>query len=497
MACVAFNVSRLIKIFLVILSLALVIIVFSYRLLEVPAGLTIDEAAFGYNAVLLSRTGHDQNGRFLPFFVLSIDGKDWRQPVTQYYMALFFKIFGPSVFNLRFTSITITLMSAVLLFLIAQKLLDEKAALFLVFVFLSTPLIMIQSHLGLDNIMPIPFGILWLLGVWSFCQSQKRAYLVLSGISLGIGFYTYKGMRATVPVWSILTLIYLTLFLVFKLKLSLRKTFGNLMIFCIAIFPFFAIIPFLEFLYAGAVFGGQHPSFDSIYDFLYPYFSSYDPTFLFIKGDATLFHSTQRHGMMLLATLPLFLIGCYQAVRKGWFWLFILSAFFTAPFLYGLVGSVHRASRLMVIIPLYCLLATLGAFTLWHYKRKILTKSFLFLVIFLMILNYLDFLRYYWFTYPKFTESLFGHLGFYKDYEIFAKEAKEKKLTPYICAELYDNNGESGHFFESIYFSSPVKKIPADQLPPPGSLLMTYRQEIPKMKRVEIELPYYFLQLRE
>ena len=57
---------------------------FAYRLNKVPKGLTVDEAAFGYNAVLLSETYHDENGRFLPFFVLFFEGKDWRQPVTQY-----------------------------------------------------------------------------------------------------------------------------------------------------------------------------------------------------------------------------------------------------------------------------------------------------------------------------------------------------------------------------------------------------------------------------
>lgn len=83
------------------------LVFFSYRLNDVPPGMTIDEPAFGYNAVLLSETLHDENGRFLPVFVLSLDGKDWRQPVTQYFMAGYFKLFGPSVYNLKFTSVIV------------------------------------------------------------------------------------------------------------------------------------------------------------------------------------------------------------------------------------------------------------------------------------------------------------------------------------------------------------------------------------------------------
>jgi len=82
---------------------------FSYRILNVPLGLTADEGAFAYNAVLLSKTLHDENNRFLPIFVLSLNGADWRQPVTQYYLTAFFRFFGSSVFNLRYSSVVITL----------------------------------------------------------------------------------------------------------------------------------------------------------------------------------------------------------------------------------------------------------------------------------------------------------------------------------------------------------------------------------------------------
>jgi len=67
---------------------------FSFRILESPLGLTADEAAFAYNATLLSKTGLDENGRRLPVFVLSLGGTDWRQPVTQYYLTVFLNCLG-------------------------------------------------------------------------------------------------------------------------------------------------------------------------------------------------------------------------------------------------------------------------------------------------------------------------------------------------------------------------------------------------------------------
>ncbi len=488
---------RLLEFFLAFVALILLCLFFSHRLLEVPSGLTVDEAAFGYNAALISETGSDQNGRFLPVFVLSIDGKDWRQPVTQYYITAFFKLFGPSVFNLRFTSITITLISTVLLFVLAKKLLDFKWALFTLFIFLTTPLIMIQSHMALDNIMPIPFTIIWLWGVCSFTRTKKRRYLIIAALSLGINFYTYKGMRAAVPIWVLVTISYL---LIYHYKnqwvQAFKQSFKDILVFLLSILPFFAIIPLLELKYSGAVFDRHTLSFNSIYSLLYPYFSSFDPSFMYIIGDLTKYHSTGQHGMMLLASSPLFFAGLYYAVRNKGFWAFILICFFTAPLLFGMVGSVHRASRLMMLIPIYSLIATLGAKSLWDNKPKIYYKSSLVVIILLMLINYADFINYYWYAYPQFTKDVFGDLRTYLTYERFAQEAQAKNLTPYIDQGLYNGGGESGHFYEAIYFKTPVTKITDDKIPPPKSILMTHRINIPEMKELPVKLEFR-LQIRE
>lgn len=180
------------EIFLAAVILIALALFFSYRILKTPPGLTVDEAAFGYNATLLSRTGHDENGKLLPFFVLSIEGKDYRQPVTQYYITAFFKIFGASVFNLRFSSVIITLVSAVLIYFLGKKFIGSLFGIFASIIFLTTPLIIIQSHMGLDNIMPIPFVILWLICIYFFEKNKNPKFLVLAGVSLGIGFYSYR-----------------------------------------------------------------------------------------------------------------------------------------------------------------------------------------------------------------------------------------------------------------------------------------------------------------
>lgn len=487
------NLKRLFKnLTLTIIILSLVGFIFSYKLLEIPGELASDEAAFGYNAVLLAETLHDQNGRFLPVFVLSLYGTEWRQPIPQYYITLLFKIFGASVFNLRFSSVLITIVSAVLIFYLVQQLLGRTAAFLASFLFLTTPQILIQSHLAFDNITPVPFTILWLLGLFYFHKTGNLKLLLLAGVILGINFYTYKGMRAIVPIWCILTVIYLRL----DFRNSIVNFFRRVAFFALGVLPFFAVIPLLEIKYAGAVFDRYQFSWHSIYSFLYPYFSSFDPTFLFIKGDELLVHSTGKHGMMLLASLPLFIFGCYQAVKKRGLWLLIFAAFFLTPFLFGLVGSVHRASRLMAIIPLYSLLATLGGVWLWQTKAKnifIGTKALLVGIIILMVINYSDFINYYWFTYPKFLH-VDKKVTLVNSYKALSEYAKGFRLKPYLDTEL--NDGDSGLFFEAIYFDQPIGRWEDKKdIPPPASLILSHRKEIPGFERLNVDLPYHYLQV--
>jgi 4-amino-4-deoxy-L-arabinose transferase-like glycosyltransferase len=414
---------------------SLVAFIFSYRLLQVPLGLTADEGAFGLNAVLLSNTLRDENNRFLPFFVLSLNGTDWRQPVTQYYLAGFFKFFGASVFNLRFSSVVITIFSAITLYYLVKSLGSRLLAIGSFVLFLTVPLVMIQSHLGLDNIMPIPFTILWLLFISLHSKTSRPIFLILSGISLGIGFYSYKGMRAIVPIWCVLTSLYL-------LQNSILKNYKKVIMFAVGIAPFFLIMPMLEKAYAGAVFDRHGVATMSIYEFLLPFIGSFDPSFLFITGDATPWHSTGLHGMFLISTFPLFIIGIVQAFKKRSYWWLILSSLILAPALYGMVGSIHRASRLMAIIPQFSIISALGFEWLWHKKK--LAAVF---VTTLVIINYADFANFYWYKYPELSRQWFGNLSGYSDYELLGKKAKELGLKSYIDDQLAYGEGHSGRFF--------------------------------------------------
>ncbi len=475
------NKKYLVKILAFILFAFSLCLFFSYRLLEVPMGLTSDETALGYNAVLLSRTARDENGRFIPFFVLSNEGRDWKQPLTQYYLVFLFKIFQPSVFLLRFSSIIITLFSSLLLFDFCQKKFNKKYAIIALIIFLTTPLIMIQSHMGLDNIMPIPFAIIWIYFLDKYQTNKNFKYLIISALSLGINFYSYKGMRAVFPIWYVLSLLYI-------FKKPIFKNIHQYLVFSLFSLPFFLVSPILDHYYPNSIFGGSEPKTDNLYNFLYPYFSSFDPSFLFIKGDDLLFHSTGYHGFFLLASMPLFLLGIYKSIKTNRFSRFILIIFFTTPLLYGMVNSVHRASRLMCLIPFFSIICIYGFQQIENLEHKY-RKLIIYFLIFTFSANYYDFLHYYWFDYAKLTQNFVGDLKYYLSYKELKEQSIKLNLTPYIASD------SSNKFFDSIYFKNP-NYIHQDLTPPKGSILLTNRQHIPEMTNLNLNMKYYYLQVR-
>ena len=421
----------------------------SWGLLDVPRGLTADEAAFGLNATILSRTGRDENGRFLPVFVLSLGGRDWRQPVTQYYQAAFFKIFGPGVYNLRLSSVIITLISALLIYVFIFTYTQKKwLALLGEIFFLTTPIVFIQSHMGLDNNVSLVFTLIWLIGLNKISKNKlkkSKKILAVMALSLGLSFYAYKGMRVVVPVWGLLTGLYL---------LWKDKTLNNAIWFWLCLSPFFLIIPYLNYKYPGAILGGTSPNFDGIYNFIYPYLSYFDPSFLFITGDATVFHSTGKHGMFLLASLPLVVMGLISFIKKN-SWIYLL-ALATAPLLMGTVGSVHRASRIMCIVPIFVLLMVEGLLCL---SKKKFGPALIAIFLVAITFNFADFWKIYHYDYAKVTEEKFGNLKYYQAFARLKRISIAYNLPAFISKDAAASGGESGRFFQQIYFNKFLPEI--------------------------------------
>lgn len=487
---------------LLFILISFLFIFFSFRLADTPNGINEDEASYGYNGISLTRNLRDQHGRFLPLFILGSDNQTWYPPYEQYLVALLFKLSGPSVFVMRFASVLITVFSALLTLYFARLLFDRKFAFITLISFLIIPEVMIETHTPLEHMIVVPFVLLWLISLLKYRRSFENKYLIFAALSLGAGFYSYGGIRPLVAVWILTSIAYVAYLnwpgnrLSFK-SLATKKFLIPLLTFSLAVLPFFAIIPTLEFYYSGAVLSRTTFKVNSIYSFFYYYLASFDISFLFVTGDKLLIQSTLRHGMFLVSTLPIFAIGLYQTFKKRSNYLTLLGIIFlTSPLLYGFVGSAYFAHRLLYMVPFYTIFLTLGVKEIITNKNRWLKYGSYVLCI-LVIINYFDFWSYYMFQYPKDTSHIFHHLENYnKPYKELSKEATQRKLQPYLSPRVARLDGmnisDPELFSRAIYFPKLPSVLGEQDSLPSNSILLSDKDNIVGLKRLDSNaLPFY------
>ncbi len=444
-------------------------LLFTYRIVDVPPGINGDEAVIGYNAALIAKNGNDSNGRFLPLFTAMEGSNDWKQPVTLYSAVLAFKIFGVSYFTLRAVGVFFALFSGAVIFFLIRELVGLKAAIFGVLLFVTTPIIMIQSHLALENIAPVPFIAFWLWMIVKYSKKAKTRYLVFAGISLGLSLYSYLGLRLIMPPLAAATVV---LVCCLGRRLS-QVVIHRVLIFILVSIPFLVIFLMIKNQYPGSFLGQYRPYQIASYQQLaLPYISSFDPSFLFLKGDATPYHSTGKQGMFLLASLPLFVLGIVKILQgKKLAPVFILITFFLIPVLYGFASDIHRGSRLLSLIPSYIVICSFGIMVLIKMRNKLCRFLLISLMFFLIIINFTDFLNDYWYEYPKRVKSEFS-----KPYQVVFEEAfnlsKTNNLNLFIQSDFRMQNPLAEKFFEQVYFPDGLKLWKDEHLLPQNSVVI-------------------------
>lgn len=92
-----------------------------YRVGTIPGGIDVDEAAFGYNAYSILKTGRDEWARFLPLDAFTSFG-DYKLPLFFYLLIPMIAVFGLSIRVIRLTSVFLGLLNIVFIFWLARIL---------------------------------------------------------------------------------------------------------------------------------------------------------------------------------------------------------------------------------------------------------------------------------------------------------------------------------------------------------------------------------------
>ena len=367
--------------FLFILALSLRV----YQLGIIPPSPDWDEAALGYNAYLILKTGRDEYGKLLPIVFRSFD--DYKTPVYIYLTVPSIAVFGLNTFAVRFPSAMLGTLTVVITYLLAKRLFKNNKLAFLSALLLAvSPWHLQLSRVAFETNIALFFNV---TGAWLFLEGLSRPKLwTLSLVFFALAPYTYHSARVFTPLlvlglliifrkeiweqkrWAILAgLVFLVMMIPMGLTLLspearlrlqgvsaladqtgiLRRDITKIEDDQKAGLPFVNLIHNRRLTYALVMIDG--------------YLRHFDLKWLFLDGDNPRHHAPGL-GILYLWELPFLFLGIYQIAfkekeaRKIVFWWFLVAPIAAAP-----TTELPHAVRTLTLLPTLQIITAYGIMT--------------------------------------------------------------------------------------------------------------------------------------
>ena len=285
---------------------------------EMPNGLIPDEASAGYEAYSILNYGTDRLGKTFPVFLISWGSG--QNALYTYLLIPFIKIFGLTKFAVRLPMAIISCASVIIMYFLLKNIFGKKVAT-IGTVFLSIcPWHIMKARYGLEsNIFPniILISVFFIiLGI----KKNKMKFFYLGWAFLGISTYAYGTSYFFVTIFTIITLIFLLVKKQIKLKNALiALLIAGLIALPIVIMIFINIFDLPEQkilcftiprLFINR-FQGNCSLFSS--DFLINSINNFkDSIKILLLQDGNIIY-----GLTYWYSLPLFLIGAFEAIFKS------------------------------------------------------------------------------------------------------------------------------------------------------------------------------------
>jgi len=396
-----------------------------YQLGKNPPHLNWDEAALGYNAYSILKTGRDEYGIKFPLYFRSFD--DYKPPMYVYLAIPSVALFGLDDWAVRLPSALLgTLTVAMMYFLVKEILDNSRLAVLSAFFLAISPWHLQFSRVAFEANVALFFTV---SGAWAFLKGIKRAkFLIPSAIFFSFALYSYHSPRVFIP------LLGLGLAFLFRKKLfkAWRYCLLAVIIGMIICLPLIKIMTSTEgqmrirgtsiFAYPMKLLdqASERMNEDRLQGFLFGrffhnrrlvyfktaldgYLLHFNLNWLFLKGNINRHHAPGV-GLLYLWELPFVLAGIYFLIKKK-------PKFYQVIFLWLLFAPVPAASTLQIphavrtlnmVIPLHIFTAC-GFYVFLENirERKFLIKNcLLFSVCCLLLINFIYYLHQYYVHMP-------------------------------------------------------------------------------------------------
>ena len=366
----------------------------------IPSGFFRDEAAIGYNAYSIWKTGADEFGMKLPLVFRSFEV--FFLPLYLYISAPIVGILGLSEFSTRLLSALSGIAAIYFAYLIAKNIWDKKAGIFAAFVLSISPWHIFYSRGAFEGNLGLTLFTAGFYFWIRFLQKFNINYFLLSGAIFALSMYCYQAERVVVPLFAVFAL-FVSFKDLWKLKSKLILPIAAILV---------MMIPLLSLTFKP---GGYHravgvsifsqvanpPGWVSgvkpgvlINNKLYLrirevsslYLSYFSPRNLFTLGDYNLQRSVENFSVFYGFMIVGFLFGVWKIIKEGNVYTkLLLSWIIFAPVPAAFTGDpFHTYRALLMFVPIAILVGF--GFSCLKYQRIFVGVSLAALSIF--VFNY-------------------------------------------------------------------------------------------------------------
>lgn len=187
------------------LLIGILLITRLYRLGEIPLGINVDEAGILYDAHSLANYGVDRYGISWPIYLQNF-GHGMSSLYT--FLATLANYQRIDLTATRLIMVIFSLVNGIFVYLLGLKK-NKDFALILLFLYTVTPYFIMSSRWSLDCNLLLPMTTISIYCLTLAIQKQKIQLFALTGFILGITLYTYALSYLMLPIFLLLTLIYL------------------------------------------------------------------------------------------------------------------------------------------------------------------------------------------------------------------------------------------------------------------------------------------------
>lgn len=466
--------------FLVLIGIAGVLRL--WQLGAVPVSPDWDEAALGYNAYSILKTGRDEYGTKFPLTIRSYD--DYKPPLYVYLTIPSIAVFGLSVWSVRLPSALCGILAVLGTYLLVEELFRlgngtkrsyQQLHWYVDLPFLSALLLAISPwHIQFSRIaFEANTGVMLnIFGVLSFLKGRRSRYwLWFSALCFGLGFYAYHSERIFVP------LLVLVLAVLFRKILLRRKSdvLGAMVVGLMVVLPLVPVLldkTTLMRLRGTSALADETGLLARTVKFLEDdkrvgdrlgllvdnrrlvwvktitagYLSHYSFRWLFLNGDNARHHAPDM-GMMYLIELPFFLWGIVSVLRSGGkSGVLLFTWFLIAPIAASPTTELPHGIRTLVFLPVPQIFTAAGFISVLDMllKKRFIGICFISLIATAVALNMTYYLHMY-FGHMNREYSQFWQYG-YKQTVAYASAHRQKYSKIVVSTKL-----EQPHMFFLFY----------------------------------------------